>query len=122
MKKLTSESSDVKLIDNDIVHIKFHENHTSRIEDVKEAYHAYLSLSNNLPAKLLIEIGSGAYFSFDVDKLLNEDTVFPIAEAIVSDSLAIRLIIKYYTYPQEYNRKVRLFNKKESAVKWLNSI
>ena len=71
----------------------------------------------------MIEIGKNAYFDVELNECMRQGRIQPRAEAIVSDSLAIRLVIDYYIHSRRNDlNHIRLFKTKELALEWLDSI
>ncbi|MFK8046395.1 MAG: hypothetical protein AB8B72_12940 [Crocinitomicaceae bacterium] len=106
-----------------IVSIYYKAQSTSLKEDLKASYQAYLKLGKGSPLKVLYEIGPRAYFDMEAKNCLNNRAIIPVAEAIVSDSLAIRLVVdEYLRDRKDGSTTIRLFREKEAALAWLNTI
>jgi len=121
--KIQHPSFTAELLSETIVSIYYKPNTTSSKEELNASYHAFLDIANGKPLKALYEIGESAYFDIEAKTCLNSREVIPKAEAIVSDSLAIRLVVDVYLQSRSDNRNnIRLFRDKAAALAWLNSI
>ena len=120
--KIDHTSFSAELLPNEIFTIKYKENSVSTIEDLTAGYEAYQELCSGNPYKVLIEVGKSAYFDIEANECIKEGKILPEAEAIVTDSLAIRLALDYYKYSRKNNHLLRIFQNKEMALFWLNSL
>ena len=120
--KIEQQAFTAKLLKNNIFHIKYHDNTVSTLEELTAGYEAYLELCDGKPYKVLIEVGKSAYFDIEANECLKDGKILPEAEAIVTDSLAIRLALDYYKYSRKNNHLLRIFQNNENALHWLNSL
>ncbi len=121
--KIETKSAIAEIIDDDIFYLQYKPGSTSRLRDLMESYNIFLRLGEGQPIKALIEIGKNAYFDVELNECMRQGKIQPVAEAIVSDSLAIRLVIDYYIHSRRNDlNHIRLFKTKELALEWLNSL
>ncbi len=113
--------STVHLTNDDIVRIKYQPGVTSGIEDVKETYNSYLALADGRRLKKLTIIAENTYFEPSVNCHVGSD-INPIAEAFVSQSLAIRLTLQNCSRLIHCDHPWRLFKTEEKAIEWLKSV
>ena len=105
-----------------IFNIQFKPNTTSTVEDIRAGYKAYLKMAEGDPIKVLIEAGKNSYFDVKTNECIKEGELLPTAEAVVTPSLATRLMIDYYLYSRKNKHQVRIFKTRELALEWLDSI
>ncbi len=110
------------LTPNRIFNLQFKPNTTSKVNDIKAGYDAYLEMAQGDPIKVLIEAGPNSYFDVNAHECIKEGEVLPKAEAIVTPSLAIRLVIDYYIYSRKNKHQVRIFKTRALALEWLESL
>ncbi|MFK8039536.1 MAG: hypothetical protein AB8B74_14680 [Crocinitomicaceae bacterium] len=116
------QSFNAQLVKHDIFNIAYHDNSTSTLADLTEGYNAFVSLSEGKPLKVLIEVGKSAYFDIEANECVRDGKLIPKAEAIVTDSLAVRLVVDYYLFSRKHNHLVRIFKNRALALSWLNTI
>jgi len=121
--KIETASSCSEIIEGNIFLLQYKPGSTSKLKDLQDAYQSFLKLGKNQPIKALIEIGKNAYFDVELNECIKQGKVQPLAEAIVSDSLAIRLVIDYYIHSRRNDlNHIRLFKNRTLALEWLNSL
>ena len=109
------------LIDNDIVCVEYQPNATSTYKDVQESYQSYLALSEGKRLRKLTVIGKSTFFDASM-RCSIEKEIQPIAEAFVSDSLAIRLTLQNCERLLHSQHPWQLFKTESEAIAWLRSI
>ncbi|MFD1553427.1 hypothetical protein DNU06_07085 [Putridiphycobacter roseus] len=112
----------VDLIEEHTVHVHFKKSNVFRDEDIADIRKEMKEHSLDVPIKVLIELDENTYFDFDGAFKANKDYVLPIAEAIVPNSLANRLIVEYYYATSKDSRNHKIFKNKAEALKWLKSV
>ncbi|MFK8039535.1 MAG: hypothetical protein AB8B74_14675 [Crocinitomicaceae bacterium] len=117
-KKFTS-----KLLNPDTFYIKYKQDSILNAADFKLSYNSFLEMGQGKPLKALVVIGKNAFIDADVSSChSNTQSVVSRAKAIVTDSLAIRMLVCQSVIEQNKSQLVKVFKSKISAKKWLNSL
>lgn len=99
--RIENNASVAQILGTDIFYLRYNDNCTSKMVDLIEGYDAYLKLANGTNMKVLVEAGKHSYFDIEANDCVKNGKIQPIAEAIVSDSLAIRLVTDYYIHSRK---------------------
>ena len=110
------------IIDDNIFSITYKANTYSGIDDFKEGYAAYVILSQGSPVKVLVEMEKHATISTEAREYAQQNKIPAIAEAIVLDSLPLRIIFRFYAQLRVQEHPLRIFKSTNRAITWLNSI
>lgn len=88
------------------------------LSEAKRQFETALKISNNKPWKVLVDTrGSNALPDKEAqDYTANAD--LRIAEAIIVDSLSMRILSKFYMKKNK-NNAVKIFSKEKNAIEWL---
>lgn len=111
---------------NQIVCYEFYDDIFIEIEDVKELAQATEELTGGIIPVLNLSITgqrnniSTEAFSFNVHKELNIKQK-TLAEAVVIDNLATRIMANFYYKVVKKDHVVKVFDKKKEAINWLLS-
>lgn len=120
--QIDHKSFTAQLLDHDVFSIKYRDNSVCTLDDLRASYDSYLQLCSGRPTKVLIEVGTSAYFDIEANDCIKEGKILPEAEAIVTNSLAIRIAIDYYKYSRRNKHQLRIFKTTDDALEWLDTI
>ena len=115
--------STAEILRENIFYIKYKENIMAEEQDIIASYYKYLELGKGKRMKKLVEVGKNTYFNFNFESIrqLAENRIKPLAEAFVTESLALRINIQHcHSIDGGYEK--RIFKTKAKALAWLNSI
>lgn len=122
-EKIKSRTSEIWLDEERILFVKFFKDAEVEKEDVEEMFEIYRQLGcyNN---KVLQLIDGRVNFSFSSEarsRAAELGTKFFIASAIISNSLATRLVVNFFIRLNKPGVPFKMFPDEESALKWLRS-
>jgi hypothetical protein len=95
------------------------------LEDIKEMIACATQLLENKKNKNLIIAGKDSQITSEAQKFMQSDEAninHPMAEAIVINSLAQRIIGNFYLSIISAKRPSKLFTSTEKAIEWLKSL
>lgn len=117
-KTITTKLAEISKEENFIRLKFFNSNEDFDLEEAKMQYNAASELCNGKPYKVLIDVRgvdvSPQKEAQDFLSHLDEK----IAEAIIVNSLALRILSKFYKNKSS-NNPVKIFSKEEKAIEWL---
>ena len=116
---IKNKLSTAQLIASDVVYIFYHENAKIEAEDFDEALAAYNELSDDRPMKIVAEFGKFAVVTAEARAYAEGVKFTCIAQATVYHGLAQRLLLKFYFMFRKQEHPFKVFESKESAIKWL---
>lgn len=114
----------IALLNKDTFYIKYKSNTILTKADLKLSYRCFLEMAEGQPLKSLIEVGKNTYVDPSVNTchMAGPNQLLSRAKAIVSDSLAIRIMVSQNLLERNGGHKVKVFRTKSSAIKWLDSL
>lgn len=122
MEKLSLKAGEVWKRDDEIVVIKCADQIALHFDDVQEIFDAYLDLTNHTPHKVMIVSGEHGTATRE-GREHAQKTVLPcLAEAIVVQSFAQRIISNIYIAFKTCAHPIKLFNAEDDAVNWLQNL
>lgn len=118
------KSCRVSLIGNDIIEFVVKEGCEVDLADVKEMVLTAGELGGGRMFKNIIIAGKYSSMSSEATLYMKTDEAhrYTIADAIVIDSLAQRILGNFYLGIVNEKRPSKLFNSKEKALNWLKSL
>jgi hypothetical protein len=122
-RTVTTSVCQISLEKNDVVFVKMNENAIIDVEEVDEKHQSLNELVDHQPYCMLVIPASGNSASAEARKyaarLKNKKV---IAEAIVVDNLAHRLLANFYIKVNRPRQKVRVFSSVPAGLAWIDSI
>lgn len=124
--KYSSETATIELIEQNLVRLEYYDNAEVNLEAAQLDYKLYLKLVQDRRVKHLVIGGAETQLSPDAMKFIKhkneqrKDKI--IAEAIVTGSLAQRLLGNFYFRILRPNYNVRMFTDQARALSWLSTI
>lgn len=112
----------IRLIENDIVHIAYKENHWVQVDDFREAFAVYDEYASEKPMRILVELPTHSSATSEAAKFAEKQTHQAIAEAVFIHTMGQRLLIRFYILFHKKRHPMKIFTNKENAIEWLNSI
>ena len=107
----------------DIVYIHTFEDAEIEIPEIDELNKNLLALVEDRPCYLIVFPGEGSISSHEARKYAaTKKGKNIIAEAIVMNNLAIRLLANFYMKINRPEQKIKLFSNEASALAWIDSI
>ncbi len=107
----------------DIIYVQTFENAEIEIPEIDEMNIYLRSLVEDGPCYLIVFPGVGSISSHEARKhaakLKNKNI---IAEAIIIDNLATRLLANFYMKINRPEQRIKLFSNEKAALEWINSI
>ena len=120
---LTTSVCQMNVKEDNLIFINIFENATIEIPEVDEMYKSFTALANNEACFLIVTPGHGNTSSEEARKYaakLKGKNV--IAEALIINNLAIRLLANFYIKVNRPKQKIKIFSTTASALVWINSI
>ncbi len=122
-RTITTSVCQISIEENEVVFVKMNENAIIEIEEVDELHQSLNELVDHQPYCMLVIPASGNSSSAEARKyaarLKNKKV---IAEAIVVDNLAHRLLANFYIKVNRPRQKVRVFSNVPAGLAWIESI
>lgn len=116
----------VRRIDDKIIEIDYLSESEFELEDAIKANNAYFKLSKGKPYVSLIDVrGKFGNISHEARQHYATDEKtkhIRLAEAIVIDQLAHRIVARFYLKTNKPNNPVKIFKQRGEAVKWLHQM
>ncbi len=111
------------LKEGDIVYIYTFEDAEIEIPEIDELNINLKALTGDRPCYLVVFPGEGSISSHEARKYAaSKKGKNIIAEAIVMNNLAIRLLANFYMRINRPEQKIKLFSNEKAALEWINSI
>lgn len=117
-----NKNSTVRIIEGNIMYVRYKNNSIIEIEDVIELEKAYNSLKDPKPMKVLSEMGEYASISTEARAFAAERSPDLTAIAYVINGLAQRLLIKFYIRMWKRNKPYKVFDSLDDGLEWLNKM
>jgi hypothetical protein len=110
-------------IENEILHIIFNHDADIELDDMLESKEARIKLQKGNSMKTFVDIRGIYRISKEAKAAAaeKENSEFSIAMAILTESLATKLIANFFIQFNKPYSPTKMFKKKENAIKWLNS-
>lgn len=108
-----------------IMQIQYYKDQSYGIEDAKKILETFRKIGGGVRRKVLAIYHHNNLFDQEVMKLVGSEEVtktLVLADALVTNSLALKILINGYFHIVKTPRPIRIFNNKEEAIAWLNSI
>ena len=117
-------SCSVRLVSESIIEFVVKDNMEVELPDVKEMIETAGEFGNGKQFKNLIVAGKYSSMSPEATQYMKTDEAhrYTLADAIVIDSLAQRILGNFYLGIVSKKRPSKLFNSKDKAIHWLNSL
>lgn len=107
----------------DVVYIHTFEEAEIEIPEIDELNKNLKALTGDRPCYLIVFPGVGSISSHEARKYAAAQKGKNIvAEAIVINNLAVRLLANFYMKINRPEQKIKLFKNEASALEWINSI
>jgi hypothetical protein len=119
---VTTSVCRIELKEGNLIFIHLFENASIEIPEVEEMYKNLNTLVNNEPHYLVVVPSHGNTSSQEARKYaaeLKEKNI--IAEALIVNSLGIRILANFYIKVNRPKQKIRTFSNIASALTWINS-
>lgn len=114
----------IELKDNGIVCLYTNENAEIGIEEIKEIYTLLSRITGNRPCYVMVFPGHGTTATREAREfaasIKQEKQI--VAEAIVVNSLAIRIMANFFIKVNRPRQKVKLFTVEKDALEWLHEM
>lgn len=122
-KKIKTKQTEIWIDEEGILIVEPFEGAELDLDEVKLCFEVYKELGAN-PNNKLLQLINTIDGSMDPDARAfsaNAMTDYFIASAIVSNSLAVRLIVNFFNTFYQSKVPFKMFSNEEDARKWLNS-
>lgn len=113
---------DIEMIENNIIHLSFHDNEYIEIEDLLLVYKYIEEISSGVPRKILTELGEFTSFSSESRNYAQDNPLTDKAEAVVIKSLPQRIQFNFLMKLRKQQEHLSSFKNFDSALKWLKTI
>ena len=124
--KASTEYRELEIIAPDLIRLRYADNAEVDLNAAKVDYKLYDEITQGKPFRKLIISGKFTQLSGEAIKYIQFENQkrahLIIAEAIVTNSLAQRILGNFYYRLQRPNYNIRMFSSEEKAMKWLNSV
>lgn len=122
MEKLSLNAGEVWKREDEIVVIKCADQKALHFDDVQEIFDAYLNLTNNTPHKVMILSGEHGTATREGREHAQKTPLPCLAEAIVVQSFAQRILSNIYIAFKTCSHPIKLFNAEDDAISWLQNL
>lgn len=123
--KASSATRHIEIIDQDLVRLSYVDEVEVDLISAKIDYKLFDEITKGKPFRKLVVSGKYTQLTEDAIKYIQAENKkrahLIIAEAIVVNSLAQRLLGNFYYRLQKPNYDIRMFTSEEKAMDWLNS-
>lgn len=124
--KTTTETCTIELIDDVLIKLTYFDQAEVDLDSAKTDYAIYLDFAKDRMVKNLVVAGKYTQLSTEAMRYIQSSNEkrrdLILAEAIVVNSLAQRLLGNFYFRILSPKYNVRMFNSEEKAMKWLDSV
>lgn len=121
--KIRTESFDIWVAEEGILRVDAFEGVEVDLEQTKKSFDIYSRLGFGPGKKKALQIMNGnKYFSMTKeakDYVAQQGKLFFIAAALISDSVALRLMVNLYNSVYKHNVPFKMFATEEKALEWL---
>ncbi|MES2681764.1 MAG: hypothetical protein V4635_17850 [Bacteroidota bacterium] len=122
-RTVTTSVCQISVEKNDVVFVKMNENAIIDIEEVDEMHQSLNELVDHRPYYMVVIPAIGNTSSSEARKyaarLKNKKLM---AEAIVVDNLAQRIMANFYVKVNRPNQKVKVFSSVPAGLAWIDSV
>ncbi|MBX7181261.1 MAG: hypothetical protein K1X82_04035 [Bacteroidia bacterium] len=108
-----------------IMQIQYFKDQSYGVEDARKILDSFRKLGGGERRKVLAIYHHNNLFDQEVMKLIgSEEVTRPLvkADALVTNSLALKILINGYFHVVKTPRPIRIFNNKDEAVTWLHGL
>jgi hypothetical protein len=119
-KRTSTKNATIELINGEIFYVLYKPELLIEVSDFEETRSVYQKMSENGILKFLVEFPKYASATNEARKWAEDHQVDAVAEAIVFNGLAQRILIRFYMNFRKQNHPVRIFDSKENAIDWLS--
>ena len=111
----------VALLPKDIVHIHFKPSICIEVEDIKATFAIYQELAVYQDFKILVEFPMYTTITTEAREYGAASDLKAIAEAFVIETLAQRILARFYKVFHKKNHPLKIFMDKNEALGWLQN-
>ena len=115
----------IEVLDSELVHIIYKNEYDVELKDVQEVDATFNKIAKEDKLYVVMDT-KGRYngFSTEAQKYLSKETKLVEKDllggfAILIDSLAYRMLVKFYMKFYKPNYKLKIFSKHDDAIEWL---
>ena len=121
IRKVDLSSSTLYFLEGNIVVIYLKDNKEVDLKAAKEQYRAIGEVLTNEGCSILTVPGIGTTITKEVRDFIQRFPSNTIAEAIVVDNLAHRIVANFISKFNRPGKQVKLFSDEKKAIKWLRN-
>ena len=123
-KSVATSTCTLDLEDKNLIEVTTFKNASIEIPQVKEIHKALLTLTNSEPCYLLVLPAIGTTSSNEARQYAASIKKHKniVAEAIVVNTLPLRLLASFFIKVNKPRQKVKIFSNASSARRWLHEI
>lgn len=121
-KKIVSEKDEIWLDEGNMAHIRVFEGFDFDEKDLARQFRTYgqLGLNENNRRPVLVDATLGFTINKEARDLVGKESgAYFSACAVVSDSLATRMIVNFFNSFYNFGLPIKLFSNEAQALKWL---
>lgn len=118
-KVIQLDSATISIGSDGIIRISIKEDFEVELHDAQEMYRVIDENTGGAENLIFVKPGIGSTVSRDVRDFIRRKPSVSIAEAILVDNLAHRLMVNFITKFHRPDKKVKVFSSEEKAVDWL---
>ena len=124
IKEICLKAAIIRLIEKDIIEVHTMPEHETQKEDVDEINRVTKEFVNGNPHYVIVFVGRGSTASKEVREYAAKETFRKniIAEAIIIDSLATRILASMYMKFARPKQKIKVVDSKKEAMNWIEGI
>lgn len=119
---IVNKNSEVKMIEENIIYMKYADNVELTIKDIEAVYNAFNEFGGNEDFKTLSEFHKYSTLGTEARHYAEKIKPKVKASAFVLHNLSQRILLRFYLKFQTNKNPTRVFNSYEDALKWLRSI
>lgn len=123
-KHISAKGSEIWVDDEGILNLKLSEYEEADLEEVKACFELYKSLGFGPHKKVLQIIYSPENLPVNHEArtyAANTGKDFFIASAVISNSLAVKLVVNFFNKFYKHNVPFKIFSTEQAARTWLHS-
>jgi hypothetical protein len=119
---IRNRNSVAEMVTEDIFFIHYLPDSHSNINDFKEGFESFKTLTKVKPVKVLVEMGTNASLDKEAREHAQVNKLPVIAEALVLHYLPQRIIFNFYLKYRHQDHPLKIFKDKTTALIWLGTI
>jgi len=122
-KSIVTSICKMEVKHDNVIYVYTFEDAEIEIPEIKEMNEYFRSLGDDKPCYLMVFPGVGSTSSHEARKYaarIKGKNV--MAEAIIIDNLAIRLLANFYMKINRPEQKIKLFKDEAAALEWINGL